>query len=98
MRRPAVVALFAHSVLTQVVTFVLRPAASYRALELGVPASWLGVLSASFALVPLVPALPAGHVVDRVGERLVMAAGSALMVGAGAVFVLLGDSPARCGR
>ncbi|MFC6093183.1 MFS transporter [Saccharothrix lopnurensis] len=92
MRRPALVALFVHSVLTQVVTFVLRPAASYRALELEVPASWLGALSASFALVPLVLALPAGHVVDRVGERRVLLVGSVLMTGAGAVFVLLGDS------
>jgi hypothetical protein len=41
--------LLAHSALTQVVTFVLRPATSYRALELDVPASWLGVLSGTFA-------------------------------------------------
>ncbi|MDQ2583735.1 MFS transporter [Saccharothrix yanglingensis] len=89
MRRLPTVALFGHAVLTQVVTFVLRPTASYRALELDVPASWLGALSACFALVPLVLALPAGHVVDRVGERRVLVAGSVLMAGAAAVFAFL---------
>jgi hypothetical protein len=33
--------------------FVLRPTGTYRALELGVPTAWLGVLSASFAVAPL---------------------------------------------
>lgn len=82
--------LLAHAMLTQVVTFVVRPAVSYRALELGVPASWLGALSASFAFMPLVLALPAGHVVDRLGERRVVVAGGLLMCSAGAVFLLFG--------
>ncbi|MFR9731162.1 MFS transporter [Saccharopolyspora sp. MS10] len=84
--------LLAHAVLTQLVTFVLRPATSYRALELDVPASWLGVLSGSFALVPLLLALPAGHVVDRLGERRVMVAGGVLLCASGASFLVLGDS------
>jgi MFS family permease len=68
--------LLAHSVLTQVITFMLRPTAAYRALELGIPTMWLGVLSASFALAPLVLAIPTGRVVDRFGERGVMVAGA----------------------
>jgi MFS family permease len=84
--------LLVHSVLTQVVTFVLRPATSYRALELDVPASWLGVLSGGFALVPLVLALPAGHLVDRLGERRIMIAGGLLITLAGAAFLFLGGS------
>lgn len=86
--------LLAHATLTQLVTFVLRPATSYRALELDVPASWLGFLSGSFALVPLVLALPAGHIVDRIGERRVMIAGGALMCAAGGAFLVFGDSVA----
>ncbi|MEU6641820.1 MFS transporter [Saccharomonospora sp. NPDC046836] len=85
-------ALLAHSTLTQLVTFVLRPATSYRALELEVPAAWLGVLSGSFALVPLVLALPAGQLVDRLGERRIMIAGSLLMAVAGGVFLGFGRS------
>ncbi|WP_406690781.1 MFS transporter [Saccharopolyspora sp. ID03-671] len=85
-------ALLGHAALTQLITFVLRPATTYRALELGVPASWLGVLSGSFALVPLVLALPAGHIVDRLGERRVMFAGSLLMCAAGTLLLALGHT------
>jgi MFS family permease len=86
--------LLTHSVLTQVITFVLRPTAAYRALELGVPTMWLGVLSASFALAPLVLAIPAGRLVDRFGERGIMIAGGVLMLLSGLAFVTLGGAVA----
>ncbi|MGW3353709.1 hypothetical protein ACWDA3_61480 [Nonomuraea rubra] len=69
-------ALPAHAAGTQIVTFVLRPTMSYRAIELGVPPAWLGVLGASFALAPLLLALPAGHAADRYGERCMAVAGA----------------------
>jgi MFS family permease len=74
----------------QVVTFVLRPTTTYRALELGIPAAWLGVLSASFAIAPLMLAVPSGQAVDRFGERRVMLVGGLVLCLAAAVFVLLG--------
>lgn len=86
--RPAV--LLAHTVLVQLITFVLRPTATYRALELGVPTGWLGVLSAGFAVAPLVLAIPSGHAVDRLGERRVMLAGAVLMCAAAATFAFVG--------
>jgi MFS family permease len=86
--------LLVHSVLVQAVTFVLRPTSTYRALELGVPAAWLGVLSASFAIAPLVLAVPSGHAVDRLGERRVMLAGSLLICLAAGTFVLFGGGVA----
>ncbi|HEU4347890.1 MAG TPA: MFS transporter [Actinoplanes sp.] len=86
--------LLAHTILVQAVTFVLRPAATYQALNLSVPAAWLGVLGASFAVVPLVLAVPSGQAVDRFGERRVMIAGSALLICASAVFIRFGDSVA----
>ena len=89
-----VVVLLLHSVLVQAVTFVVRPTSTYRALELGVPATWLRVLSASFAIVPLVLAVPAGEAVDRLGERRVMLVGSLLICGATVVFVLVGGGVA----
>ena len=92
--RPQLAALLTHTVLVQVVTFVLRPTSTYRALELGVPATWLGVLSACFAVAPLILAVPSGHAVDRFGERRVMLVGSALVVAAAAAFVLLGGGVA----
>jgi hypothetical protein len=50
-----------HTVLVDVATFVLRPTPTYRAaLALGVSATWLGVLSACFAVAPLILAVPSG--------------------------------------
>ncbi|WNV88907.1 MFS transporter [Umezawaea sp. Da 62-37] len=83
--------LLAHTVLVQVVTFVLRPTSTYRALELGVPSAWLGVLSAAFAVAPLLLAIPSGQAVDRLGERRVLLAGAVLMCASAGVFVLVGD-------
>jgi MFS family permease len=78
--------LLLHSTITQVVTFVLRPTSAYRALELDVPTAWLGALTASFAVVPLVLAVPSGQATDRFGERRVMLVGAVLMALSGAVF------------
>ncbi|WP_068257702.1 MFS transporter [Rathayibacter tritici] len=94
MRRLATPALLAHAVLIQAVAFLLRPAAVYQAIQLGVPAWALGALGASFALVPLLIALPTGGLVDRVGARAVMAVGSLVAVGAAAVLLLAGGSVA----
>ena len=86
--------LLAHTVAIQAVTFMLRPASAYQALDLGVPSAWLGVLGASFAVVPLVLAVPSGHAVDRFGERRIVLAGSGLLAAAGVCFVLLAGSVA----
>lgn len=79
--------LLLHSALIQVVTFVLRPTSAYRAIELDVPAAWLGALTASFAVVPLLLAVPSGQATDRFGERRVMLVGSGLVLLSGAVFL-----------
>ena len=84
--RRLLVLLLLHSMLAQVITFVLRPTAAYRALELDVPTAWLGALGASFAVVPLVLAVPSGQATDRFGERRVMLVGSVLMALSGGIF------------
>ncbi|TYL51745.1 MFS transporter [Nocardioides sp. BGMRC 2183] len=85
-------ALWANTVLIQGITFVLRPTAIYRAIELDVPAPLLGALGASFALVPLVLAIPSGQAADRFGERSVMIAGSIATLTAALGFLAIGDS------
>ncbi|MBY9075867.1 MFS transporter [Nocardioides sp. WL0053] len=90
--RPGTAVFFGHAVPVQAVTFVLRPTATYRAVELDVPTHWLGALAASFAIVPLVLAVPSGHAADRFGERRVMVVGSLLVLLSSAAFVLLADS------
>lgn len=82
----------AHTVLLQALTLVLRPMTSYRALELGVPVFWLGALSACFALVPLVVAIPTGRATDRLGELPVMLVGALFLVASAVMFLILGSS------
>jgi MFS family permease len=72
--------------------FLIRPTASYRALELGVPVGWLGALAAAFAIVPLVLALPAGDAVDRWGERAVLLAGAVLVCTGAGMFLFVAHS------
>ncbi|WP_431918621.1 MFS transporter [Nonomuraea jabiensis] len=84
--------LLAHSTGTQVITFVLRPTMSYRAIELDVPTAWLGVLGASFAIAPLLLALPAGHAADRYGERRMAVAGALLLTASAVAFTAFGHT------
>ncbi|MER6003600.1 MFS transporter [Nonomuraea angiospora] len=84
--------LLAHSTGTQVITFVLRPTMSYRAIELDVPTAWLGLLGASFAIAPLLLALPAGHAADRYGERRMAVAGALLLTASAVAFTAFGHT------
>lgn len=76
------------------VTFALRPAVSYRALELGVGPAWLGLLAVSFALPPLVVAGAIGRRADRIGERPVLMGGAVLVLIASAGLALTSRSTA----
>ncbi|MDP4509947.1 MFS transporter [Nonomuraea turcica] len=84
--------LLAHAAATQVITFVLRPTMSYRAIELDVPAALLGLLGASFAIAPLLLALPAGHAADRYGERRLALTGALLLTAASVAFLTIGHT------
>lgn len=85
-------ALLVHSALIQAVTFLVRPAATYRALELDVPGFALGLLAASYAVFPLLLAVPTGGLVDRLGERRLMAIGSAVVLSCSVFLLLWGSS------
>lgn len=85
-------ALLIHSALIQAVTFLVRPATTYRALELDVPGFALGLLAASYAVFPLLLALPIGGLVDRLGERRLMAIGAAVVLGCSAFLLFWGSS------
>lgn len=90
--RRSATALLLHSALIQAVTFLVRPAATYRALELDVPGFALGLLAASYAVFPLLLAVPTGGLVDRLGERRLMAFGSAVVLACSAFLLLWGSS------
>lgn len=90
--RRSATALLVHSALIQAVTFLVRPAATYRALELDVPGYALGLLAASYAVFPLLLAVPTGALVDRLGERRLMAIGSAVVLASSAFLLVAGSS------
>ena len=76
----------------QLITFAMRPGLSYAVLETDSSPALLGVVSASFAVPALALALPAGHLVDRIGERVSLVAGSIAVIAATAVALLSSGS------
>jgi MFS family permease len=76
--------LLATAVLTQTALNLSRPSVTYRVIGLGGDALAVGLVTAAFAVLPLLAAMPLGRLTDRVrGLSLVLSAGS-LLLGAGA--------------
>lgn len=78
------------ALLTQVVLqtsgyTVMRPMASYRAIELGADGTALGLLAASFALLPLLLAFTVGRAIDHRGPVLFLTLGTVVVLAAGLV-------------
>lgn len=73
---------FASTVLMTTLTFLARPMITYRAIEVGVPAAWLGLFVVSYAVLPIVLAVSTGRVTDRRGEAAVLVTGAVLMLAA----------------
>lgn len=73
----------ATTVLVQAAVFAGRPMTSYRALELGASTTVVGLVAASFAVLPLLVAVPAGRAVD--GDR------AANFLRTGALLTLIGQ-------
>lgn len=84
--------ILTHCALVQLVTFAARPNLSYAVLEGGSSAALLGVIAAAFAVPALLMALPAGHTVDRIGERPALVLGAATMVAACLLAAYAGNS------
>ena len=55
------VPLLLNTLAVQVLISITRVTTSYRAVELDLPVLWIGVISASFAILPLGLAVPVGH-------------------------------------
>ena len=87
--------VLANTLLVQLVTFAIRPATVYRALEIGMPTALLGTLSASFALMPMLLALPSGVLADRVGERVLAVIAGICLTAATVTLTLSSDGVVR---
>ena len=89
--------LLAHVIVTHVVVMVARVTVTYRTIELGLPAVWLGIISASFAILPIFTALHIGRYIDRghdahaawIGSALVLVSAFALWAWPGSAIQLL---------
>jgi MFS family permease len=68
----------------QAATFVTRPMVSYRAIEIGTGNAGIGLVAASFAVLPLAVAVPVGRWVDASGERRAGLLGALLLAGSAA--------------
>ena len=94
MRAPTLPAwlarVLAGVVLTQAALYLTRPVTSYRALALGADARAVGLITAAFALVPLVVAVPLGRASDRWRPGWLLTGGIALGAVACALLGLAG--------
>lgn len=71
--------LLVNSTLTQGAIYVIRPMITYRALESGLSAGEIGLVAASYALLPVIFALQFGRWVGRIGESKFLIIGSGAM-------------------
>lgn len=97
MRRPDAagrwfMGLLVVATLLQAATAVARPMASYRALEIGMAPSSLGIVAAAFAVAPVLLALTIGRRIDRHGEFPFLL-GSTLALGIAAAALAFVGSP-----
>src|SRR5712691_4090348 len=80
--------LLATAFFEQVTTSLIRVTTSYRALELGLSVVWLGIITAAFAILPLIFAVSVGRFIDRGNDVRTARIGGALQVAACAGFAL----------
>lgn len=77
----------------QTVTALMRVTTSYRAVELGLSVVWLGIITAFFAILPMVTAVKIGRFIDRGNDARTAWIGGGLLVVACAGFVLWHSLP-----
>src|SRR2546426_11731717 len=70
----------AHVMLVQTLILIIRITTSYRAIELGLPVLWLGIIATGFAIIPAFTALQVGRWIDRGNDASAVRLGSALTV------------------
>ena len=83
-----IVPLFLHCLFLQAMLPLVRGGTTYRAVELDLSVVWIGVIGASFSLLPIVLAIPLGKLMDRGHDSRAAQIGAILMC-AGAVLLWL---------
>jgi MFS family permease len=86
-----IVPLLTTACLEQTVVSLVRVTTSYRAVELGLSVIWLGIITAVFAVLPIIFAVRVGRFIDRGNDARTAWIGSGLLVTACAGFALSGS-------
>src|SRR4029079_6841229 len=68
-----------HVTLTQTLILIIRITTSYRAIELGLPVLWLGIIATGFAIIPVFTALRVGRWIDRGNDAKATRTGALLV-------------------
>src|SRR5262249_6892815 len=68
-----------HVTLTQTLILIIRITTSYRAIALGLPVIWLGIIATGFAIIPVFTALQVGRWIDRGNDAKATWLGAALV-------------------
>jgi len=74
------VPFLSHVMLTQTLILIIRITTSYRAIELGLPVLWFGLIATGFAIIPAFSALQVGRWIDRGNDARAIWLGSALVL------------------
>jgi predicted MFS family arabinose efflux permease len=82
------VPLLLNTLAVQAVISITRVTTSYRAVELGLPVLWIGIISAAFAILPLGLAVWVGRFIDRGHDARAAWIGASLLLVACAGFVI----------
>lgn len=83
-----VAALLTTAFVEQVVISIMRVTTSYRAVELGLSVVWLGVITAAFAILPIMLAVQIGRFIDRGNDARTAWIGTGLLIVACTGFAL----------
>lgn len=86
--------LLAHSMLEQTAGNLIKVTIVYRALELGMSVFLLGLITATFAIMPAFLAIPMGRFMDRGHDSILIWFGSTILVFAALGFLLVPPSVA----
>src|SRR6185437_4478074 len=69
-----------HVTLLQTFILMVRITTSYRALELGLPVFWLGIIATGFAIIPVFSAVRLGRWIDLGNDAKAIWIGNVLIV------------------
>lgn len=86
------VPLMLNVTIIQAVYAIVRVTTSYRAIELQLPVIWLGIISATFAILPIIFAVQVGRFLDRGKDAQAVWIGASLLVIACAGFWFAANS------